>query len=62
VNRAVLTALAILCDLMGLLWIGQGLGYVRGSFMTGQPVWAAIGAVLLGVSALLYWIVWRPRA
>ena len=31
--------------LLGAVWIGQGLGYIKGSFMTGQPQWAAIGAV-----------------
>ena len=30
--------------LMGLVWIGQGLGYVKGSFMTGAALWAWIGA------------------
>lgn len=60
-RRWPLVALAILCDLMGLLWILQGLGYVKGSFMTGQLMWSAIGAVLLGVSALLYWLALRAR-
>jgi hypothetical protein len=41
--------------LFGGLWIGQGLGYVGGSFMTGQMKWAYIGsAVLLGGGVLLY--------
>ena len=30
---------------VGGVWIGQGVGAVRGSFMTGQPVWALIGAI-----------------
>jgi hypothetical protein len=31
--------------LIGLVWVGQGLGYIGGSFMTGDPTWAVIGAV-----------------
>lgn len=38
---------AVLLVLLGAVWLGQGLGYVRGSFMTGQPMWAWIGALLV---------------
>jgi hypothetical protein len=30
--------------LVGLLWIGQGIGLIGGSFMTGEAIWAFIGA------------------
>jgi uncharacterized membrane protein len=33
--------------LLGLLWFLQGVGVVGGSFMSGEPVWAVIGLVLL---------------
>jgi hypothetical protein len=36
--------LGVLLVLVGLVWIGQGLGYVKGSFMTGAALWAWIGA------------------
>jgi hypothetical protein len=62
VKRGVLTTLAVLLDLTGIVWISQGIGVLPGSFMTGQIIWAAIGAVLLFVSALLLWSVYRPRA
>ena len=44
----------VLC-LLGAVWIGQGIGVVHGSFMTGQAIWAVIGAVveLFGVSLLV---------
>jgi hypothetical protein len=29
----------------GGVWIGQGLGYIPGSFMTGDPFWAVAGAL-----------------
>ena len=60
-KRGVLTTLAVLLDLTGIVWILQGIGLLPGSFMTGQIVWAAIGAVLLFVSGLLLWAAYRPR-
>jgi len=43
----------VLC-LVGALWVGQGVGWIGGSFMSGQAVWAVIGviAVLFGVALL----------
>ena len=60
-KRGVLTTLAVLLDLTGIVWILQGIGVLPGSFMTGQIVWAAIGAVLLFASGLLLWVAYRPR-
>ena len=54
--RPVLLALGVLCALMGLLWIGQGLGYINwpaSSFMLQQRVWADYGAGLAVVGLLL---------
>jgi len=62
VRRGLLTALAILCDLTGAVWILQGVGILPGSFMTGDIVWAAIGSVLLLVSGLILWYAYRPTA
>lgn len=41
--------------MLGLIWVGQGLGYIKGSFMTGELVWAVIGSVLalLGVALIV---------
>jgi hypothetical protein len=36
--------------LVGLLWIGQGLGAVKGSVMTGQVQWTVIGLVVLALA------------
>jgi hypothetical protein len=44
---------------MGLLWTGQGLGYIGGSFMTGSTTWAIIGPITALAGALL---VWRARS
>jgi hypothetical protein len=56
--RPVLLALGVLMTLMGLLWIGQGLGYIMwpaSSFMLDQRPWADRGAILavLGLSLIL---------
>ena len=37
---------AILC-LVGIVWIGQGIGWIEGSFMTGEAFWAVMGALAL---------------
>lgn len=40
--------------LVGLVWIGQGLGLLRGSsFMVDDPLWAAIGLVAVVAGAAL---------
>lgn len=40
---------------VGLLWIGQGIGVIGGSFMSGDAIWAVIGviALLFGAALLL---------
>jgi hypothetical protein len=42
----------VLC-LVGIVWVGQGVGAIGGSFMTGEAVWAVIGAVALFFGAAL---------
>ena len=37
----------------GIVWIGQGLGVLPGSFMSGDPFWAAAGGVALVIGAVL---------
>ena len=38
---------ALLAAIVGVVWIGQGLGYIGGSFMTGSMFWAVMGVLLL---------------
>ena len=45
-------ALAGTMDVIGVVWILQGFNVLPGSFMTGDPRWAAAGIVLLVVSVL----------
>ena len=45
---------AVLMGLVGLVWIGQGLGLLRGSsFMVDDLRWAAAGTALLVVAGIL---------
>jgi hypothetical protein len=43
----------VLLALVGVVFLGQGVGIIEGSFMSGQATWAAIGSVLLGVALAL---------
>lgn len=64
VLRPILLALGVLMTLMGLLWIGQGLGYVHwpaSSFMLDQRPWADRGAVLAVLGLLLILVARRAR-
>ena len=46
--------IAIVLIVVGVVWLGQGVGFIHGSFMTGESVWAVIGAVsILCALALL---------
>jgi hypothetical protein len=51
--RYVLLVLGGLMDVVGGVWLLQGLGVLPGSFMTGQPFWAAMGAIFLLAGGLL---------
>ena len=46
--------------LVGLVWFGQGIGVIGGSFMSGQAVWAVIGAVMIVFAILLVRGTLRP--
>lgn len=56
-----LVAAAVLA-LVGIVWIGQGLGYIGGSFMTRDLKWAVIGAVVVVVAGAVAWSARRPGA
>jgi predicted Co/Zn/Cd cation transporter (cation efflux family) len=53
---------AAVLAVVGLAWIGQGLGLLRGSsFMVGDPIWAAIGAALVVAAVAVAVTAWRRR-
>jgi hypothetical protein len=53
----------ILIALVGLVWIGQGLGILRGSsFMVDDIRWSVIGVVMVLVGVVLLWEARRRRS
>jgi hypothetical protein len=48
-------AIAVVLIVVGGVWFFQGVGVIEGSFMTGEAVWAVIGAVcaIAGLALLL---------
>ena len=62
--RPVLLSVGVLMALMGMLWIGQGLGYVhwpQSSFMLDERPWADRGAALAVAGLLLILVARRIR-
>ncbi|MBV9283898.1 MAG: hypothetical protein JO176_04755 [Acidimicrobiia bacterium] len=43
----------VILVLVGGVWFGQGIGAIGGSFMTGEALWAIIGAVCVFFGAAL---------
>lgn len=48
-------------SLVGLLWILQGVGAAKGSMMSGHPVYAALGVIVLIGGIYLLYSAWRLR-
>ena len=46
----------VLC-IVGAVWFGQGVGWIGGSFMSGEAIWAVIGAIAIVFGVVLL----RPR-
>jgi hypothetical protein len=55
-NKNLRVGLGVLLVLVGLIWTLQGLGYLKGSVMTGATLWAIIGPI---VAILGVWLVAR---
>ena len=51
--RQGLAILGALVLLTGLVWVGQGLGYIKGSFMTGDMTWFWIGLGMIAAGLVL---------
>jgi hypothetical protein len=51
--RSTRLVLAAVLALVGLVWLGQGVGLIGGSFMSGSPLWAVIGALLLVLAIVM---------
>ena len=54
--KTLLLIVGVAAILMGLLWIGQGIGYIQwpaSSFMLDQRPWATRGAILAVIGLVL---------
>jgi hypothetical protein len=61
VARSVAMIIGGLAVLVGAVWVGQGAGLIKGSFMTGSRTWLGIGLLCLVVGLLLIFLTRRPR-
>jgi hypothetical protein len=52
-GRTVGLAFAALMIITGLIWTLQGLGYLKGSPMTGESAWASLGPIVAGLGVAL---------
>ncbi|WP_378031677.1 hypothetical protein [Actinoplanes sp. GCM10030250] len=51
----------LLAMTLGAVWALQGLGYLTDSLMTDEPIWAAVGGVLVVVGLALVVVGMRRR-
>ena len=51
--------IGVLIALTGAVWTFQGLGFIKGSFMTGSATWAIIGPIVAALGIAL--AVAKPR-
>lgn len=52
-GRRVAVTVGVLMLVVGALWTFQGLGYLKGSPMTGVRTWAVIGPIVAGLGVAL---------
>lgn len=48
--------LGVLMVVIGVIWTLQGLGYVKGSPMTGVELWAILGPLVAGLGVALSYV------
>ena len=59
--RPLFVALGVVMVLLGAVWTAQGLGYLKGSAMTGESTWAILGPLLAGLGVALVVVAARRR-
>lgn len=62
--RGLIVLIGTLAVLMGLLWVGQGLGLIlwpAESFMLADRTWARNGAILAALGLILVYLAVRRR-
>ena len=59
--RWAVATVGILLTLVGAVWIFQGAGFLKGSFMTGSSKWLLIGVVSVAIGLPMAFRGLRPR-
>ncbi len=57
-----LLGLGLVLDVIGLIWVFQGIGLLPGSFMTGQMFWAGAGGVAVVAGMVLVAFAMKHKA
>lgn len=53
--------IGVLMVVLGAVWTFQGLGYLKGSAMTGVQTWAVVGPIVAGLGVALAYVGLRGR-
>lgn len=61
-GRIIGMVLSALLVVVGLIWTFQGLGYLKGSSMTGVHFWAVVGPAVAGFGVALGVVTGRRRS
>jgi hypothetical protein len=48
--------IGVLMVVIGAVWTFQGLGYLKGSPMTGVEIWAVVGPIVAGLGVALAYV------
>lgn len=60
-SKTVLVGVGALLVVLGLVWGGQGMGWIGGSVMTGVTFWAIVGPITAVAGAFLVAVGLRGR-
>ncbi|MFB6724416.1 hypothetical protein ACFCV3_29830 [Kribbella sp. NPDC056345] len=58
-GKIVAIAFGVLLTALGAVWALQGLGYLKGSSMTGSSLWAIVGPIVAAFGVALVFVAIR---
>ncbi len=61
-KQPVFFVVAAILALIGLVWIFQGVGVIKGSFMTGDITWTYVGIGFVIAATAFFWLGTRKRS
>ena len=59
--RGTMVLLGVLLLIVGVIWILQGIGTLKGSFMTGSAFWGWMGGLAVAIGAPILFLGLRRR-